>query len=185
MTSDRSPSAPADRLSCTLRHKLALALQPRSYARAFKIRSERWDNETLQTLDAIVAGAIEEAPLATPPATPAIGACYIVAESATDAWAGKSQLVATWTSGGWRFIQPVEGMALYERTSGTWTVYRSGGWETGMIRGASLLIDGQQVVGPKDSAIESPSGGTVVDSEARAAIDALLGTLRRHGLIAT
>ena len=54
-----------------------------------------------------------------------------------------------------------------------------------MIRGASLLIDGQQVVGPKDSAIESPSGGTVVDSEARAAIDALLGTLRRHGLIAT
>lgn len=83
------------------------------------------------------------------------------------------------------FARSVEGMALYERTSGTWTVYRSGGWETGMIRGASLLIDGQQVVGPRDSAIESPSGGTIVDSEARAAIDALLGTLRRHGLIAT
>jgi hypothetical protein len=142
-------------------------------------------NESLQTLDAIVAGAVEAAPLATPPAAPAMGACYIVAESATDAWVGKSQFVASWTSGGWRFIQPVEGMVLYERTSGTWMVHRGGAWETGMIRGASLLIDGQKVVGPRDGAIESPSGGTVVDGEARAAIDALLGALRRHGLIET
>jgi len=140
-------------------------------------------NESLQTLDAMVAVAVEQPPLATPPASPAIGACYIVADAATDAWAGKSQCVAAWTSGGWRFIDPLEGMLLYERTSATWAAYRSGAWELGMVRGAALLIGGVQVVGPRDIAIDSPTGGTVVDTEARTAIDALLGTLRRHGLI--
>ena len=83
----------------------------------------------------------------------------------------------------WRFIQPLEGMLLYERTSATWAAYRSGAWEVGLVRGAAMLIDGVQVVGPRDVAIDSPSGGAVVDTEARTAIAALLGTLRRHGLI--
>jgi Protein of unknown function (DUF2793) len=93
--------------------------------------------------------------------------------------------VAAWTSGGWRFIAPVEGMGLYERTSGTWSVFRSGAWESGMVRGTSLLIDGQQVVGARAAAIESPAGGAIVDAEARASIDAILAALREHGLIAT
>jgi hypothetical protein len=91
--------------------------------------------------------------------------------------------VAAWTAGGWRFIAPVEGMMLYERTSGTWAVFRSGAWELGNLRGAALLIDGQQVVGPRAASIASPSGGTVVDVEGRAAVDAILDTLRQHGLI--
>lgn len=140
-------------------------------------------NESLQTLDMIVAGAIEQPPLATPPASPVLGACYIVAANATDAWAGKSQYVAAWTSGGWRFVAPVEGMSLYERTSSTWAVYRDSGWEVGLSRAASLLIGGQQVVGRRVAAIASPSGGSVVDSEARAAIGAILDALRQHGLI--
>lgn len=126
---------------------------------------------------------MEGPPLATPPAAPAVGSCYIVAAAATDAWAGKSQSVAAWTTGGWRFVAPTEGMLLYERTSGTWAAFRNGAWEIGMVRGAALLIDGQQVVGERASAIQSPSGGAIVDSEARAAIDAILSALNQHGLI--
>ena len=140
-------------------------------------------NESLQTLDVLVAGAVEQPPLATPPISPVLGACYIVAAGATDAWAGQAQCVATWTTGGWRFVSPVEGMLFYERTSGTWGAFRNGAWELGMVRGAALLIDGQQVVGPRGPAIPSATGGTVVDSEARAAIDAILSALRQHGLI--
>ena len=121
--------------------------------------------------------------MTTPPASPALGACYIVASAATDAWAGKSQCVAAWTSGGWRFVSPVEGMLLYERTSGTWAAFRSGVWELGMARAAALLIDGQQVVGPRAGAIASPTGGAIIDSEGRAAIDAILSALSQHGLI--
>ena len=83
------------------------------------------------------------------------------------------------------FARSLEGMVFYDRSSGVSTTFREGGWETGIVRGSSLLIDGQQVVGPRDAAIDSPTGGTVVDSEARAAIDALLDRLRRHGLIAS
>lgn len=130
-----------------------------------------------------MAGAVEGAPLAAPPASPALGSCYIVALDATDSWAGKSQCVAAWTSGGWRFISPVEGMTLYERSSGTWMVFRNGAWETGMLRGEMLLIGGQQVVGARAAAIPGPSGGSVVDAEARASLDAVLDALREHGLI--
>jgi hypothetical protein len=59
-----------------------------------------------------------------------------------------------------------------------------GGWELGILRGSALFVDGQQVIGPRSGAIASPSGGAVVDSEARAAIDDILNTLRQHGLIA-
>ena len=147
--------------------------------------SERWDNEALQSLDMLVAGAVEGPPLATPPASPATGSCYIVAEGATDAWAGMSQSVAAWTSGGWRFIAPADGMILYDRSSETWTTFRSGAWESGMVRGSALLIGGQQVVGARAAAIQSPAGGATIDSESRTAIDAILGALRQHGLIDT
>jgi hypothetical protein len=142
-------------------------------------------NESLQTLDALVGGAVEGPPLATPPPAPPIGSCYIVAASATGAWAGKAQCLAAWTSGGWRFIAPVDGMMLYERTSGTCAAYRNGAWEVGIARAASLVIDGQQVVGGRAAALDSPAGGAVVDVEARSAIDAILTAMRHHGLIAT
>ena len=83
------------------------------------------------------------------------------------------------------FARSIEGMSLYERGSGTLAIYRSGDWEVGNLRGAALLIDGVQVVGTRAAAIASPTEGSVVDSEARATLDAVLGALREHGLIAT
>lgn len=140
-------------------------------------------NEAFQTLDLVAVGAVEEPPLATPPVSPALGACYIVAEDATDAWAGKSQCVAGWTSGGWRTITPIEGMSMSVRSTGTTATYRGGVWEIGQVRGAALVIADEQVVGSRAAAIASPAGGATIDTEARVAIDAILGALRGHGLI--
>jgi len=39
------------------------------------------------------------------------------------------------------------------------------------------------VVGPRGDAIAEPEGGSVVDAEARAVINAVLAALRAHGLI--
>jgi hypothetical protein len=155
------------------------------YLNVGQAQKEFTHNEALQTLDALVAGAVEEPPRASPPAAPAIGACYIIADGATDAWAGMSQSVAAWTSGGWRFMPAMEGMSLYERTSGTWMAFRNGAWESGIVRGSALFIGGQQVVGSRAAAIESPAGGATIDAEGRTAIDAILGALRQHGLIDT
>lgn len=46
-------------------------------------------------------------------------------------------------------------------------------------------IGGVQVVGARRPAIGDPSGGTTIDAEARAALTAILGALRTHGLIAS
>jgi hypothetical protein len=75
-------------------------------------------------------------------------------------------------------------MTLYERTSGTWATFRGGAWEIGNVRGSSLFLGDRQVVGPQAPAIEPPAGGSVVDAEARTAIEAILDRLRQHGLIA-
>jgi hypothetical protein len=52
-----------------------------------------------------------------------------------------------------------------------------------MVRGDALVIGGNQVVGPRAAAIDSPADGAVIDVEARAAIAAILDALRQHGLI--
>jgi hypothetical protein len=141
-------------------------------------------NEGLQTLDILVCGAIDEPPRPEPPESPQAGTCYIVSDGASGLWAGKASFLAAWTTGGWRFIAPVDGMSLYERTTGTWATFRSGAWEIGVVSASMVQIDGQQVVGPRGPAIQSPAGGAVVDAEARAALEAVLNTLRQHGLIA-
>ena len=140
-------------------------------------------NEALQSLDMLVAGAVEQPPTPTPPTSPTVGAAYLVGDGATGAWAGKSQCVAGWTSGGWRFIAPVEGMQLFERSSGTSAVFRNGSWEIGTVRATAVLVAGQQVVGPRGGAVAAPSGGSVIDAQARTAVNAILNALRGHGLI--
>ena len=139
----------------------------------------------LQTLDILVAAAVEEGPRQDPPTAPLIGRCYIVGASPTGAWAGKTQYVAAYTSGGWRFITPVDGMSVYVKANVTWANYRSGAWELGVVRASSVNIGGQQVVGGRVPAIASATGGATVDSQARGVIDQILGALRQHGLIET
>jgi hypothetical protein len=51
------------------------------------------------------------------------------------------------------------------------------------VRGSSVVISDQQVVGPRLPPIASATGGSTVDVEARAVINAMLGAMRQHGLI--
>lgn len=152
---------------------------------AGQAQKEFTHNEALQTLDIAVAAAVEEAPLQDPPASPALGSCYIVGDSPTGAWIGKSRNLAGFTIGGWRYISPLEGFSVYVKADAQPACYRAGTWEIGVLRGASLVVGGVQVVGSRAAAIPSPSGGATVDSEARGAIDEILGALRQHGLITT
>jgi len=142
-------------------------------------------NEALQTLDIIAALAVEEAPRIDPPESPILGASYIIDAGATGDWTGMSQSVAAFTSGGWRFVAPLEGMAAYVKSTSTWALYRAGAWELGILRGSSVEVDGQQVVASRAAAIASATGGTTIDTEARGAIDEILAALRHHGLIET
>ena len=131
----------------------------------------------------MTAAAVEEGPCDSPPTGPSVGVCYIIGDAPTSDWAGKSHCLAGYTSGGWRFIDPIDGMSAYVKATSTWANYRAGSWEVGTLRGAGLVIGGTQVVGSRLAAISGPSGGPIVDAESRAAIDQILAALRQHGLI--
>ena len=152
---------------------------------AGQAQKEFCHNEALQTLDLAVAAAVEEGPRSDPPSSPALGDCYIVGVAASGAWAGRDGCLAGFTSGGWRYIAPREGLSAYVKITGCWANYRAGAWEIGSVRGSALVLNGMQVVGSQQAAIAEPSGGTVVDAEGRATISQILTALRQHGLIAT
>ena len=148
-----------------------------------QMQKELFHNEALQRIDALLCPVIEGAAAASPPPAPLIGSCYLVAAGANGAWSGHDGALACFSEGGWRFIAPVEGMSLLERSSGQMLSRRSGAWETGILRGQELRVDGMTVVRNRQPAIGDPSGGTVADAECRAAVSQILAALRAHGLI--
>lgn len=145
-------------------------------------QKEAFHNEALAAIDALLHPAVEGAPLATPPAEPSPGQSWIVDDAATGAWAGKSAALASWTSGGWRFAAPRPGMLVWNKASGLWLRWTGSAWNEGIWPASALFIGAQQVVGPRLAEVPSPSGGTVIDAEARSAIAALIATLKSHGL---
>ena len=146
-------------------------------------QKEAYHNEALSLIDAALHAAVEEEPLATPPPAPEGGQCWIVGDGATGAWAGKGDALACWTGGGWRFVAPLSGMLAWNIDLECWLHWSGEGWSDGNIPASRFTIGGQQVVGPRLPDVPSPSGGTIIDAEARDAVDALIATLKSHGLI--
>ena len=72
-------------------------------------------NEALQELDIFTAGAVEEGPRQDPPASPAIGSCYVMGSAPTGEWVGKPGYVAAFTSGGWRLYPPIDGARILQQ----------------------------------------------------------------------
>ena len=121
-------------------------------------------NEALSLVDALYPQSVLASQPA-PPAEPAEGACYRVTAPATGAWADHADHVAVLVGGAWHFVAPVQGMAIFDRAADHLLVFRSG-WKSAQAPGL-------------------PSGGGVIDAEARAAIVALVDALRAVGILAT
>jgi hypothetical protein len=145
-------------------------------------QKELYHNEALSRIDCALQASVEQGPLATPPSTPTLGQSWIVSAPADGAWTGKEAQIAWWTEGGWRFLMPQPGTCVWNKAGDLWLHYRDGGWSDGELSAAKLVVGGLQVVGARQPAVVSPSGGTIIDAEARAAIDALIATLMSHGL---
>lgn len=141
-------------------------------------------NEALVVLDLAVQPVVEAVGVSTPPATPAAGQCWIVGPVPTGAWAGWANALAGWTGGGWRFLAARPGMTAWSLADGAFARFEGSTWTVGIVRGSRLVLGGDAVVGPRRAAIAGASGGTVIDTQARAALDLVLATLRAHGLIA-
>ena len=131
---------------------------------AAQAQKEFFVNHSLFLLDALHMHTVKSSQ-AAPPSAATESECYRVKAPATGAWAGREDRIAVSIAGDWHFIEPVQGMAIYDRTADNLLVFRSG-WKSAQTP-------------------TLPTGGSVVDVEARAAIGALIQSLKGVGLLAT
>lgn len=146
-------------------------------------QKELFHNEALLIIDSMLHAAVEGTAAVTPPASPAEGQSWIVAPGGTGGWTGHDHALATWTSGGWRFAAPVPGMTVWNKATSHWLHWNGASWSAGEIIASKIVVGGNQVVGARQPAVPSPSGGTTIDAEARSALQAVIVALRTHGLI--
>ena len=124
-------------------------------------------NEALVMIDALLHMAVEAALSAAPAVTDDdIGKSWAIHGTPTAAWASKAGQIAHWVGGSWRFVVPHEGMRVWNKST----------------RRHSWFIAGQWTTAPS---IPNPTGGATVDSEARAALVAILQYFRSIGILAT
>ncbi|MBA4048265.1 MAG: hypothetical protein C0476_06965 [Sphingomonas sp.] len=148
-------------------------------------QKEMFHNEALARLDLAVQPVVADVGRNAPPDTPTLGGCWIVGSAPSDAWAGHAGALAGWTSGGWRFIAPHEGMQAWSLADDQPIRYDGGAWRIGALRGGALVIGGAQVVAAQQPPIASPADGAVIDTQARATLDLILNAMRAHGLVAS
>ena len=125
-------------------------------------QKEVFVNEALARLDALAQPVITST-LSAPPATHAAGDTFLVADPASAEWTGQEGSLAISQDTHWEFQVPYEGMRIFDR-------------ERGVIR----IRRGDWSLSPP---IPDPTGGTVVDDEARGAIATLLESLRALGIL--
>lgn len=127
-------------------------------------QKEFFVNQALSLLDALQMRTVK-ASQGAPPATAADAECYRVKAPASGAWAGREDRVAVRIGGGWHFVEPVQGMVLFDQADDHLLVFRSG-WKLA-------------------TAPAPATGGSVVDGEARYALGALIQALKAIGILAT
>lgn len=151
---------------------------------AGQAQKELTHNEALVLIDALLHARVESATLTAPPSGAVAGQCWIVAAVATAEWSGHEGDLACLTSGGWRFVTPRAGTFVSTADDGLTRVYDGSAWMLDAVRPDGLYVAGVRVVGARAAAIADPTGGGIVDVEARAVLGQILSVLRGHGLIA-
>lgn len=119
-------------------------------------------NECHARLDMLLHPTVEgEANV--PPVAPAEGAAWIVGETPSGDWGGRSGQIAGWQSGNWIFVEPRPGMTVFDQSNGSVARF-DGSW-----------------LYPQP--VAEPAGGAIEDSEARTAISALISALTAAGVL--
>lgn len=126
-----------------------------------QVQKEVMHNEALARIDALLH-PVAEGRISTPPeglTETSDGLCWLISSSAVGIWSGRSDQIARWSGGSWRYLLPVAGMPLWLKSDAKRLFYINNVWH-------------------EPGAIAAPAGGTVIDTEARQAIQSILAYLR-------
>lgn len=128
--------------------------------RVAQAQKELFVNEALVLTDILLQPVVEGEATA-PPTEPAAGATYIVASPAIGLFEGREGCLASWQQEQWIFVNPINGMCVFDANASTKRRFNDD-WSSPTL-------------------IANPEGGTTIDTEARAAIAAILVFLRQSG----
>jgi hypothetical protein len=159
----------------TTRHRLPLLATAQA-------QKEITHNEALMAIDRLLHPVVESRGLTVPSDAPQQGMAWIVPTAATGSWTEASGSLAVANAGGWSFIEPRPGMAVWVRDEQcfvTWDAQWTTLWPV-----CGLSIDGRSVLSAPPNVVAAPAGGLVVDAEARVSIAALIEALRLQGITA-
>lgn len=126
-------------------------------------------NEALLALDRLVALVVVSDSEPAPPEAPDDGGTWIVPMVGVSTWGQAAGTLMHRQDGAWIAELPHDGQIALVASTGKLLV-QAGGWQ--MVR----------MVSPA-APIALPDGGSVIDSEARTALAAVLGVLQQHGFL--
>lgn len=150
---------------------------------AGQAQKEVTHNEALLALDRLLHVRLASRSVAAPPTGAAVGTAYLVPGAASGAWSGGAGQIAVREGAGWRLAAPVPGMIAFVADENLFLFYDTG-WSDGAWPAAGLRVAGRTVLAGSPATIAAPSGGTVIDTESRLVINALIAALRSQGVIA-
>lgn len=91
-------------------------------------------NNCLRRIDGVLRGNVIDSTLSTPPVSPTSGDTYIVAATATDAWATKEDDIAVWNGTAWYFTSPSEGWSVLDTTNDVHLYYSGSAWVENAVK---------------------------------------------------
>ena len=95
-------------------------------------------NDALAQIDTLFNLAVTQADLTTPPGSPAELSKYIVAATATGAWAGEENNIALYINAAWVFVEPEEGWRCYDRDTNQLLTYSGSAWVSAVTSSQTL-----------------------------------------------
>lgn len=121
-------------------------------------QKEIFHNEAIFLLDSLISPYVLGEADDPAPLSPSHGNCWIIGAAPTGDFAEKPGWLAIWSENGWRFMEPCRGLRVFDAAANCCRVYEGVAWTDAEI-------------------ITPPSGGAVVDEEARGAISELINCL--------
>lgn len=126
-------------------------------------QKEPFINHAFSAIDALLTGVIDDS-LATPPSDASEGSRYRILDNAVGEWLGHDGEIAIQIGGAWEYIVPQEGMSIFDSAARKSLFF------------ASEWLDANEP--------PAPTGGSVVDSEAREVLELLIDALKTAGVFA-
>ncbi len=126
-------------------------------------QKELTHNEALAIIDILLHPQVEgkaDDPAALEERQP--GQCWIIGETPVGEWRDLAGQLACWTDSGWRYVGPIAAMRVTDRSNLALWRYENDSWALAPV-------------------VAGPSGGGVIDQEARVSINAVIVALQSAG----